>query len=148
MNQDLNTQRIIESILQVLIAPLCIAVTWARMTPSGLGVKADWQKINFLDAGYQLTGNYMMTIIIVVCTVLVLALIWTKVYYLAVIPAGIQFLVILITYGYFLHLRNLDEAFVDILGIVHSALVLTGFMIALLMMKGHVDARKKNSDSV
>ena len=145
MNPDIKSQRIIETILQILIVPLCIVVTWARMTPAGLREKAQWQKINFLDAGYEITGSYLFTIILTVCTVLVLALAWTKANYLAVIPAGVQMLIILIVYGYFIHLRNLDKAFVDALGIVHSGLVLAAFILTLLMTRAHKKAQQAQS---
>lgn len=142
MNPDLNAQRIIETILQILIVPLCIVVTWARMTPAGLREKAQWQKINFLDAGYEITSSYLFTIVLAVCAVLVIALIWTKANFLAVIPAGVQMLIILITYGYFTHLRNQDAAFVDAWGIVHSGLVLAAFILTILMTRAYMKGKK------
>ena len=143
MNPDLNSQRILETILQVLIVPMCIVVTWARLTPAGLGMRSEWQKINFLDAGYELTGNYALTIILTVCAVLTIAIIWTKACYLAVIPVGIEMLVIVVTYGYFIHLKNADKAFVDVFGIIHSGLVLAGLLIAIFVVKGHRYAKRK-----
>ena len=146
-NPDIAAQRILETILQVLVVPLCIAVTWARMTPAGLGDRSQWQKINFLDAGYVVTGNYMLTILLVIFAALTILLAWTKLCHLAVIPAGIEMLIILITYGYFTHLRNADKAFVDLFGIVHSGLVLAGFLVTILMMKAHVDSKKEKADT-
>ena len=145
MKEELFIQRIMVSVAQIILVPLCFLGVWGRLTPDGIAVKDSWQKLTFAEASQRLTGNKAFVYVVVVCAVLVIAVVWTKFYYYAFVPAGVQFLLWLVLYVYFSILRRSDIAFADIISIFQLAAILVGFMLSLLMLKGHLKTKKKSA---
>ena len=143
MKEELFIQRIMVSVAQIILVPLCFLGTWGRLTPEGIAVKDSWQKLTFKEAAQRLTGNNAFIYIVLVCAVLVIALVWTKFYYCAVVPAGVQFVLWFILYIYFSILRRGDIAFADIISIFQLAAILVGFLLSLLMLLGYLKRKKK-----
>ena len=134
-------QRVIETIIQVALIPMCIAGTWAHMTPGGLDAADQWQPINFLDAGYTRTGNYISTIIVITCAVVAIVLCWTKAYGAAVLPSILQTYVAVRVYMYFIRLKHAGEGMVTRYGLIYMALIVVGLMVAIWMRNAYVAER-------
>ncbi len=147
MNEDLKTQRILMTIVQIIIVPLCNLRPWARFTPGGYEIRENWQKLNFREAARSLTGNNVFPVILVVCAALAIIISWTAFYYAAFVPAAVQFIIAVITYVYFMVQKNRGEGFPDLVGIAHCAIIFAGLMVALLMFKGFRDGKKKAAKS-
>ena len=142
MNEDIFTQRILVTILQIIAVPFCNLGSWARFTPDGFRVRDSWQKLTFREASYSLTGNHVFTYIIVACAALAIAIAWTKWYYIAIVPSAVQTIVVLILFVYFSALKNKSVGFPDLGGIVHIAVVIACLLVTILMLKAHLDEKK------
>ena len=134
-------QRIILTAIQVALIPMCIAGTWAHMTPGGLDATEQWQPINFLDAGYTRSGSYMSTIIVITCAVVAIVLCWTKAYGGAVLPCILQTYTAVRVYMYFIRLKHAGDGAVTRYGIIFMVLIVVGLMIAIWMRNAYVVER-------
>lgn len=134
-------QRIIETIIQIAIIPMCIMGTWAQLMPAGPDAQDQWRAINFLDAGYTRTGNYMSTIIVIVCAVATIVLCWTKAYGVAVLPSIIQTYTAVRVYLYFMGLRRAGEGTATRYGLIFMLAIFVGLMVAIWMRNAYVAER-------
>ena len=142
MNEDIFTQRILVSILQVAMVPLCRLNSWARFTPDGFAVRDTWEKITFHEAAHYLIGSYVFTYIIIACAVLTIALVWTKLCYCAFVPAAVQLIILLIVYVYFMILKNRSTGFPDLVGIIHMGVAVACILVALLILRAHLQQKR------
>ncbi len=141
LRENTLAQRIIETIIQVALIPMCIAGTWAQLMPAGPDAQDQWRAINFLDAGYTRTGNYMSTIIVIICAVATIVLCWTKAYGAAVLPSIIQTYTAVRVYLYFMGLRRAGEGMATRYGLIFMLAVFVGLMVAIWMRNAYVSER-------
>ena len=134
-------QRIIETVIQIAIIPMCIAGTWAQLMPAGPDAQEQWRPINFLDAGYTRTGNYMSTIIVIVCAVAAIVLCWTKAYGTAVLPSILQTYTAVRVYMYFIRLKRAGEGMATRYGLIFMLVIAVGLMVAIWMRNAYVAER-------
>ena len=134
-------QRIIETIIQIAIIPMCIMGTWAQLMPTGSDAQDQWRAINFLDAGHTRTGNYMSTIIVIVCAVATIVLCWTKAYGVAVLPSILQTYTAVRVYLYFMGLRRAGEGMTTRYGLIFMLTIAVGLMVAIWMRNAFVAER-------
>ena len=126
LRENTLVQRIIETIIQVALIPMCIMGTWAQLMPAGLDAQDQWRAINFLDAGYTRTGNYMSTIIVIVCAVATIVLCWTKAYGVAVLPSILQTYTAVRVYLYFMGLKRAGEGMTTRYGLIFMLTIAVG----------------------
>ena len=134
-------QRIIETIIQIAIIPMCIMGTWAQLMPAGSDAQDQWRAINFLDAGHTRTGNYMSTIIVIVCAVATIVLCWTKAYGVAVLPSILQTYTAVRVYLYFMGLKRAGEGMTTRYGLIFMLTIAVGLMVAIWMRNAFVAER-------
>ena len=141
LRENTLAQRIIETIIQVALIPMCIAGTWAQLMPGGPDAQDQWQATNFLDAGYTRTGNYISTIIVIICAVATIVLCWTKAYGVAVLPSIIQTYTAVRVYLYFMGLRRAGEGTATRYGLIFMLAIFVGLMVAIWMRNAYVAER-------
>lgn len=141
LRENTLVQRIIETIIQVALIPMCIMGTWAQLMPAGLDAQDQWRAINFLDAGYTRTGNYMSTIIVIVCAVATIVLCWTKAYGVAVLPSILQTYTAVRVYLYFMGLKRAGEGMTTRYGLIFMLTIAVGLMVAIWMRNAYVAER-------
>ncbi len=141
LRENTLVQRIIETIIQVALIPMCIMGTWAQLMPAGPDAQDQWRAINFLDAGYTRTGNYMSTIIVIVCAVATIVLCWTKAYGVAVLPSILQTYTVVRVYLFFMGLRRAGEGMTTRYGLIFMLATAVGLMVAIWMRNAFVAER-------
>ena len=141
LRENTLVQRIIETIIQVALIPMCIMGTWAQLMAAGPDVQDQWRAINFLDAGYTRTGNYMSTIIVIVCAVATIVLCWTKAYGVAVLPSILQTYTAVRVYLYFMGLKRAGEGMTTRYGLIFMLTIAVGLMVAIWMRNAYVAER-------
>ena len=141
LRENTLVQRIIETIIQVALIPMCIMGTWAQLMPAGPDAQDQWRAINFLDAGYTRTDNYMSTIIVIVCAVATIVLCWTKAYGVAVLPSILQTYTAVRVYLYFMGLKRAGEGMTTRYGLIFMLTIAVGLMVAIWMRNAFVAER-------
>ena len=141
LRENTLVQRIIETIIQVALIPMCIMGTWAQLMAAGRDVQDQWRAINFLDAGYTRTGNYMSTMIVIVCAVATIVLCWTKAYGVAVLPSILQTYTAVRVYLYFMGLKRAGEGMTTRYGLIFMLTIAVGLMVAIWMRNAYVAER-------
>ena len=141
LRENTLVQRILLTVIQVALIPMCITGTWAQLMPAGSDAQEQWQPINFLDAGYTRTGNYMSTIIVITCAVVAIVLCWTKAYGAAVLPSIIQTYTAVRVYMYFMRLKRSGEGMATRYGLIFMLVIFVGLMVAIWMRNEYIVER-------